>query len=206
MTLPSSTARFCPPWHFDTPNWGGYWRGPAWPRIFSYVSMGLSRSGHGQEGFEWLARAINSNLGPLLPETVDPKTYPPGEHPGGPVRIMGYDTLDAMVFPDVAGLRTWGGDDLTVAPPSVNGLVYVRNQKWMGDSYDAVFEPGRPTRIWRNKKPMKSLASNHTWHARKQGHSVVFQTAQDPQVVTPALNRSMISLRMPADPYVLFSR
>ena len=96
---------------FDTPNWGGYWRGPAWPRIFSYVSMGLSRSGHGQEGFEWLARAINSNLGPLLPETVDPKTYPPGEHPGGPVRIMGHDTLDVMVFPDVAGLRTWGGDD-----------------------------------------------------------------------------------------------
>ncbi len=171
---------------FDTPKWGGYWRGPAWPRIFSYVSMGLSRSGHGQEGFEWLARAINSNLGPLLPETVDPKIYPPGEHPGGPVRIMGHDTLDVMVFPDVAGLRTWGGDDLTIAPPSVNGPVYVRNQKWMGDSYDAVFEPGRSTQIWRNRQPLKPLPSNQTWHARKHGHSVVFEPAKESPAITPA--------------------
>jgi len=170
---------------FDTPNWGGYWRGPAWPRIFSYVSMGLSRSGHGKEGFEWLARAINSNLGPLLPETVDPKAYPPGEHPGGPVRIMGHDALDVMVFPDVAGLRTWGGEDLSVAPPSANGKVYVRNQKWMGDFYDAVFERGRPTSIWRNQQPMKSLASNQTWHALKLGHSVVFEPAKEPSVVMP---------------------
>ena len=160
---------------FDTPNWGGYWRGPAWPRIFSYVSMALSRAGRGNEGFTWLARAIHSNLGPLLPETVDPKAYPPGEHAGGPVRIMGYDALDAMVFPDVAGLRTWGGDDLTVAPGSAHGRVYVRNQRWMGDRYDAVFEPGRPTRLWRNNLPMKSLPSNQTWRARKQGDNIVFE-------------------------------
>ena len=66
---------------FDTPHWGGYWRGPAWPRIFSYVGMALARSGHTQEGFDWLARAINSDLGPLLPENVDPKAYPPANMP-----------------------------------------------------------------------------------------------------------------------------
>ena len=101
---------------FDTPNWGGYWRGPAWPRIFSYVSMALSRAGHGNEGFTWLSRAIHSNLGPLLPETVDPKAYPPANMPEA--RFGSWDTTpsDVMVFPDVAGLRTWGGDDLTVAP------------------------------------------------------------------------------------------
>jgi mannosylglycerate hydrolase MGH1-like protein len=101
---------------FDTPHWGGYWRGPAWPRIFSYVGMALARSGHTQEGFNWLARAINSNLGPLLPENVDPNAYPPGEHAIGSVRIMGHDALDTLVFPDIAGLGTWGGEDLTVAP------------------------------------------------------------------------------------------
>ncbi len=30
---------------FDTPHWGGYWRGPAWPRIFGYIGMALSHSG-----------------------------------------------------------------------------------------------------------------------------------------------------------------
>ena len=123
---------------FDTPHWGGYWRGPAWPRIFSYVGMALARSGHAQEGFDWLARAINSNLGPLLPENVDPKAYPPGEHAIGSVRIMGYDALDTLVFPDVAGLRTWGGEDLTVAPNASLGTVYIRGQRWRGDRYDAI--------------------------------------------------------------------
>jgi len=26
----------------------------------------------------------------------------------------------------------------------------VRSQKWMGDSYDALFRPGKPTLLWRN--------------------------------------------------------
>jgi hypothetical protein len=163
---------------YDTPKWGGYWRGPAWPRVFGYVGMGLARSGHGQEGFDWLARAINSNLGPLLPENVDPKIYPPGEHPIGSVRIMGHDTLETLLFPEVAGLRTWGGEDLTVAPAAGLGEVYIRGQKWMGDRYDALFDPGQPTFLWRNGHALKPLASNHIWRARKQGQRVVFEQVQ----------------------------
>ena len=134
----------------DTPHWGGYWRGPAWPREFGYVAMGLSRAGYGQEGYEWLVRAIHSNLGPLLPENVDPKQYPPSQHTIGPVRIMGYDALDAFLLPEVIGLHTWGGQDLTVDLPVVSGKVYIRGQKWMGDRYDARMEMGKSTLLWRN--------------------------------------------------------
>jgi hypothetical protein len=160
---------------FDTPKWGGYWRGPAWPRVFGYVGMALTRSGHGAKGFDWLARAINSNLGPLLPENVDPKAYPPGEHAIGSVRIMGYDALDTLLFPDVAGLRTWAGEDLTIAPTPSLGKVFIRNQKWMGDLYSAVLNPGKPTRIWRNGKELEPLAPGKIWHARKSGDGVHFE-------------------------------
>lgn len=159
---------------FDTPHWGGYWRGPAWPRIFSYVGMALAHSGHTQEGFDWLARAINSNLGPLLPENVDPKAYPPSEHAIGSVRIMGHDALDTLVFPDVAGLRTWGGEDLTVAPDASLGTVYIRGQMWRGDRYNAFFSPGQPSRIWRNGRELPPLLTGHIWHAQKKGQSVHF--------------------------------
>ena len=161
---------------FDTPHWGGYWRGPAWTRIFSYVGMALARSGHPLEGFDWLARAINSNLGPLLPENVDPKAYPPGEHAIGSVRIMGYDALDTLVFPDVAGFRTWGGEDLTVAPDASLGTVYIRGQMWRGDRYDALFSPGQPSRIWRNGRELPPLLTGPIWHAQKQGQTVHFYT------------------------------
>ena len=163
---------------FDTPKWGGYWRGPAWPRIFGYVGMGLTRSGQGVEGFNWLSRAINSNLGPLLPENVDSKAYPPGEHNFGSVRIMGHDTLDTLQFPDVAGMRTWGGEDLNVVANAALGKVFVRNQKWMGDRYDAVFEPGHPTLIWRNGEAMPQLAPDKTWYARKSGEKVSFEESR----------------------------
>jgi hypothetical protein len=163
---------------FDTPNWGGYWRGPAWPRIFSYVALALDRAGQRAEAFDWLARAIQSNLGPLLPENVDPKAYPPGEHVIGSVRIMGYDALDTMVFPDVAGLRVWAGQDLTVAPNAGAGKVYVRGQKWMGDSYDALFEPGQPTRIWRNGHGLKPLPYDQTWRATRHDNQVSFEPAR----------------------------
>ena len=159
---------------FDTPHWGGYWRGPAWPRIFSYIGMALARSGHPREGFDWLARAINSNLGPLLPENVDPKVYPPGEHAIGSVRIMGHDVLDTLVFPDVAGLRTWGGEDLTVAPDASLGTVYIRGQRWRGDRYDAFFSAGQPSRIWRNGRELPPLLTGHIWHAQKKGQTVHF--------------------------------
>jgi hypothetical protein len=160
---------------FDTPKWGGYWRGPAWPRIFGYVGMALTQSGNAREGFDWLARAINSNLGPLLPENVDPRAYPPGEHAIGSVRIMGYDALDTLVLPDVAGLRTWGGEDLTVAPNAALGKVYVRGQPWMGDRYDALFEPGHASQIWRNGVQLPSLDAHRVWRAHKKGETVVFQ-------------------------------
>jgi hypothetical protein len=159
---------------FDTPKWGGYWRGPAWPRIFSYVALALDRAGEHAKAFEWLARAIQSNLGPLLPENVDPKAYPPGEHAIGTVRIMGYDALDTMVFPDVAGLHVWAGQDLTITPNPAIGKVYVRGQKWMGDSYDALFNPGQPTRIWRNGHELNPLAANQMWRATKHGSQVSF--------------------------------
>jgi hypothetical protein len=166
---------------FDTPKWGGYWRGPAWPRIFSYIALALDRAGQRGEAFEWLARAIQSNLGPLLPENVDPKAYPPGEHAIGSVRIMGYDALDTLVFPDVAGLRVWAGEDLTVIPNFAAGKVYVKNQKWMGESYDALFEPGQPIRIWRDGKELKPLAADHTWQATKRGKRVSFHPTDEKQ-------------------------
>jgi hypothetical protein len=159
---------------FDTPHWGGYWRGPAWPRIFCYVGMALARSGHPRQGFTWLARAINANLGPLLPENVNPKLYPPSGHAIGSVRIMGYDALDTLVFPDVAGLRTWGGEDLTVAPSASLGKLYIRNQRWMGDRYDAILEPDHPTQIWRNGHPLPSLNADQVWRAKLTGGTVTF--------------------------------
>lgn len=160
---------------FDTPNWGGYWRGPAWPRIYGYVAMGLTRSGHGLEGFDWLARAIHANYGPILPENVDPKTYPPGEHPIGSVRIMGHDTLDTLLFPEVAGLRTWAGEDLNIVPNPSLGKVYIRNQKWQGDRYDAIFEPNKPTTILRNGTLLPPLKAGKSWAARKIGNDVIFE-------------------------------
>jgi hypothetical protein len=165
---------------FDTPKWGGYWRGPAWPRVFSYVALALDRAGERGAAFEWLARAIQSNMGPLLPENVDPKAYPPGEHAKGSVRIMGYDALDTLVFPDVAGLRVWGGEDLTVAPNFSAGKVYVKGQKWMGDSYDALFEPGKRTHLWRDGQELKPLAPKQTWQATKSGSDVVFKALPSP--------------------------
>lgn len=161
---------------FDTPHWGGYWRGPAWPRIYGYIGMSLSRAGHARDGFDWLSRAVNSNLGPLLPENVDPKAYPPGEHAIGEVRIMGYDALDMLVLPDVAGMRTWASEDLSIVPSADLGKVYVRNQKWAGDSYDAVLETEQPTLLWRNGQALKPLAANKTWHAHKQGQDVTFES------------------------------
>jgi len=158
---------------FDTPNWGGYWRGLSWPREYSYFALALSRAGQSREAFTWLARAISSNLGPILPETIDPKKYP-HEHNVSGVRIMGYDALDTAAFADVAGLRIWAGHDLTVAADAALGKVYVRGQKWMGDSYDALFEPGRPTRIWRNGQEMKPLPTNQVWRAQKKGRQVSF--------------------------------
>lgn len=163
---------------FDAPKWGGYWRGPAWPRIVPYVAMALTRSGHSREGFEWLVRAVNSNLGPLLPENVDPKSYPPGEHAIGSVRIMGYDALDTLILPDVAGLRTWGGEDLTVVPNPGTGKVYIRGQKWMGDRYDALLDPKQPTRLWRNGQELPPLTSETLWRARREGQSVAFYPIQ----------------------------
>jgi glycogen debranching enzyme len=160
---------------FDDEKWGGYWRGPAWPRIFSYLSVALSRAGERKLAFEWLARAINSNLGPVLPESVDPAAYPPNEHIKGGVRIMGYDALDCLAFPDVTGLRMWSGDDLVVAPDPAVGKVFVRGQKWMGESYNALFDPGKPTRIWRNGREMKSLSGTGPWRAKKMGRTVSFE-------------------------------
>lgn len=164
---------------FDTPKWGGYWRGPAWTRIFGYVGMALNRSGHEKEGFDWLSRAIASNLGPLLPENVDPKAYPPGEHAIGSVRIMGYDVLDTLILPDVAGLRTWGGEDLTVMPPVASiGRIYIRGQRWMGDRYDAILDPAKATQLWRNEQPLHPLDAKQAWRAHRNGELVTFKPVQ----------------------------
>jgi hypothetical protein len=164
---------------FDTPDWGGYWRGPSWPREFAQVTLALSRAGYGKEAFTWLARSLNTNLGPVIPENINPKTYPAKQEFSG-VRIMGYTGLDCLAFPDIAGLRIWAGQDLTVkADPSI-GKVYVRGQKWLGDSYDALFDPGRPTLIWRNGRKLKPLAMNQTWQAKRKGHRVSFEVIHSP--------------------------
>ena len=160
---------------FDTPNWGGYWRGPAWPRVFGYVAMGLARTGHAEDGFNWLARAVHTNLGPILPETVDPRADRPDPQPAGSVRIMGYDTLSAFLLPEVAGLRTWSVDALEVHPSALPGKLYIREQKWMGDRYDARLERGHPTVLWRNGKQLAPLAGDRTWHAQKTGNAVTFR-------------------------------
>lgn len=165
---------------FDTPKWGGYWRGPSWPREYAHFALALSRAGHTQEAFTWLARGIRTNIGPVLPETIDPKKYP-AEHNISGVRLMGYDALDTAAFPDVAGLRIWAGRDLTVVADSTLGKVFVRGQKWLGDSYDAVFEPGLPTRLWRNEKELPPLPSNRIWQAKKEGQSVSFKQFGPPR-------------------------
>jgi len=178
-------AALWPTMALDTPNWGGYWRGPTWPRIFGYMALALQRSGYGEDGFLWLARAIHSNLGPLLPESVDPRAYPPGESLRKVVRVMGYDAIDTLIFPELAGLRTWGGEDLTVLPPAINGKVYVRSQHWMGDRYDALFERGHATRLSRNGKPLPSLDSHTAWRARKTNAGVRFDPLPDPSIPVP---------------------
>jgi hypothetical protein len=60
--------------------------------------------------------------------------------------------------------------------------VFVRGQKWMGDRYDAIFEPGLPTQIWRNGRPLPPLASDRLWRARRDGQRVSFEPLQTPAV------------------------
>jgi mannosylglycerate hydrolase MGH1-like protein len=159
---------------FDTPKWGGYWRGLSWPREYAHFALALSRAGHTREAFTWLARGIRTNIGPLLPETIDPKKYP-AEHDVSGIRLMGYDALDTAAFPDVAGLRIWAGQDLTVVADTAIGKIYIRGQKWLGDSYDAVFEPGLPTRLWQNGHELPSLPSDRIWQAQKKGQKLSFK-------------------------------
>ena len=160
---------------FDTEDWGGYWRGSAWPREHSYVALALSQAGQTREAFEWLARAIHSNIGPILPETIDPKKYP-REEDISDVRIMGYDAFDTAIFPDVAGLQIWGGRDLTIRAHSGLGKIYIRGQKWMGDSYDVLFDPDHQTRVWQNGRKLRSLAQNQVWQVTKAEDRVAFHT------------------------------
>jgi hypothetical protein len=81
-----------------------------------------------------------------------------------------------LILPDVAGLRTWGGEDLTVMPPvAAIGKVYIRGQRWMGDRYDAILDPGQATHLWRNGQPLKALDAGQTWRAHKDGGSVIFE-------------------------------
>jgi hypothetical protein len=162
---------------FDTEDWGGYWRGSAWPREHSYVALALSQAGQTREAFEWLGRAIHSNIGPILPETIDPKKYPRQEDISD-VRIMGYDAFDTAVFPDVTGLQTWAGHDLTINAHSALGKIYIRGQKWMGDSYDVVFDPDHQTRVWRNGRKLGSLAQNQVWQVTKAGDRIAFHTIE----------------------------
>jgi hypothetical protein len=64
-------------------------------------------------------------------------------------------------------------------PPTASiGKVYVRGQQWMGDRYDAIFDQGQPTRIWRNQQPLKPLDSQQTWRAHKDGSNVTFEPLQ----------------------------
>ncbi len=88
---------------------------------------------------------------------------------------MGYDAFDTAVFSDVAGLKTWAGQDFTIHAHSALGKLYVRGKRWMGDSYDVLFDPGHPTQIWRNGRKLKSLAPNQVWRVIRNGDNVSFQ-------------------------------
>jgi len=88
---------------------------------------------------------------------------------------MGHATIDTLLFPEVVGLHTWAGEDLNIVPSQVSGMVYVRNQKWMGDRYDAILEPDKPTRVIRNGIPLAPLEAGKTWVAHKSGNDVHFE-------------------------------
>ena len=76
---------------------------------------------------------------------------------------------------DSAAFRGEIGEDLTVAPATALGKIFVRNQKWMGDRYDAIFDPGQPTLLWRNRERLDPLPADKIWHAHKKGSNVTFE-------------------------------
>jgi hypothetical protein len=64
---------------------------------------------------------------------------------------------------------------LTVALNAALGKVYIRGQQWMGDRYDALFEPGHASQIWRHGVQLPALDVHRVWRAHKKGETVVFQ-------------------------------
>ncbi len=48
----------------------------------------------------------------------------------------------------------------------------------MGNRYDAIFEPGHPTHIWRDGQALPPLASDRLWRARGDGQRVFFDPLQ----------------------------
>jgi hypothetical protein len=76
--------------------------------------------------------------------------------------------IDKAIVRRQPDLRTWGGEDLTVAPSAALGKVYIRGQQWMGDRYDALFEPGHASQIWRDGVGLPALDAHRVWRAHKK--------------------------------------
>ncbi|MEA3311894.1 MAG: trehalase family glycosidase [candidate division WOR-3 bacterium] len=128
----------------------GYWDGRAWPREHAYVGVALDRAGYALLGFQWVARAITANLGPILPETLDPLADPVELSFVGPCRLMGYNALNCLALVDIAGLRMWDGEELVIMPHPDLPQMQVINQKWNGDVYDAIADPKEGITLFRN--------------------------------------------------------
>jgi hypothetical protein len=45
-------------------------------------------------------------LGLIIPENINPRSYPDKKEFNG-VRIMGYTAIDCLAFSDVAGMHFW---------------------------------------------------------------------------------------------------
>jgi hypothetical protein len=132
----------------------GYWDGRAWPREHSYVGVALSRAGYACLGFEWVARAITANLGPILPETLDPLADPVEQSFVGSCRLMSYNALNCLALVDIAGLQMWAGKNLTLSPHSDLPRLCVMNQKWNGKSYDAIIDPSKGITLYQNDREL----------------------------------------------------
>jgi len=152
-------ASLLPTLSLDNPHFrrDGYWDGRAWPRVHSYVGVALSRVGYADLGFQWVARAIMANLGPICPETLDPLVDPVEKSFVGNCRLMGYNALNCVALPDISGLQMWAGENLTLVLHLNLPKIYITEQKWNGDSYNAILVPDKEITLYQNDKEVGSF-------------------------------------------------
>ena len=54
-------------------------------------------------------------------------------------------------------------------------LATLPNPNLKTTEYDALFEPGHASQIWRNGVPLPALDAHRVWRAHKKGETVAFQ-------------------------------